>query len=154
MQRLERIAKEHRQFYIGIANFMIAQNGASVESLLLIPSLQKLQNDSLSTAWDSRRRCQHYPFFDAAAINPLVDTLCAAILSVLESDVGQSVTNELLASAEQAMGPHRQAKRERSRKAARRDVVRTAVCIALLDATDAALNAIFADRISERARPR
>ena len=152
MQRLERIAEEHRQFYIGIANFMVAQNGASVESLLLIPSLQKLQNDSLSTAFDSRRGCQHHPFFDAAAIAPLADALCAANLSILQDDVGRSVATELLASAEHAMGPHRQAKRERSRKSARRDVVRTAICMALLDATDATLNAIFADRISERAR--
>ncbi len=152
--RLERLANKHRSLHAGAAAFIASNNYQPLDAISLIPTIKELHGESLSADYDIRYKCQHRPFFTARMIRELVDLLVKAHLDVLQSEVGLRTISTLMNSAEKAMGRHPRENKERSRSAARRDVVRTAVCSAVIEAADATLNALLADRISVRRRGR
>lgn len=150
--RLVRLAYEHRAFHATAASFIRANNHQPLDAIGLIDAIRSLNRESLSAGYDVRYQCQHQPFFSSAQARDLVDALIQAQLTVLQSESGLQTITALMASAEKAMGRHPRANKERERSAARRDVVRTAVCHAVVEAADAVLNALLAGRISVRSR--
>jgi hypothetical protein len=152
VSRLVRVAFEHRSFHSNAARFISSHNYQPLDGISLIDSIRSLHRESLSAGYDERYKCQHRPFFTPTQTRDLIDELIQAQLLVFQSERGRESIEALMASAEKAMGRHFKPSKERERSAARRDVVRTAVCHAVVEAADAVLNAVFADRISVRAR--
>lgn len=150
--RLVRLAYRHRSFHASASSFIQSNNQQPLDAIGLIETIRSLHSESLSSGYDLRYRCQHQPFFTPTQTRDLVDALIQAQLTVLQSESGLKTITALMASAEKAMGHHSKPNKERERSAARRDVVRTAVCHAAVEAADAVLNALFANRISVRAR--
>jgi hypothetical protein len=153
VSRLDNLANRHRRFHQQ-ASGVIAADGVALDIVPVLPALLELHRQSLSSIHDPRYNCQHRPVIDGQAMRELVDALLAAQLGVIEGEVGRRISAHLVAFATEVMGVHPKPQKERSRRSARRDVVRTAVCAAIVEAMDATLNAVIADRLSKAAKAR
>ncbi|WP_324131958.1 hypothetical protein [Bosea sp. (in: a-proteobacteria)] len=153
VSHLDNLVNRHRRFHQQ-ASGMIAANGVALDIVPVLPTLLELHRQSLSSIHDPRYNCQHRPVIDEHAMRELVDSLLAAQLGVIEGEVGRRISTHLLDFATEVMGLHHKPQKERSRQSARRDVVRTAVCAAIVDAMDATLNAVIAGRLSKAAKAR
>lgn len=144
MHRLERLLKENTFYHRGLAKAQMSSG--SVDMLAAYPSMVVLFNDATSTAYDARYRCQHEPLFDDAALDRLIGALIDAQRSVLFSTLGLETMNALLGEIRRVVPTYGTASRERMVAAAGRDVVRTALCVALMSAVNVSMNSVVSTR--------
>lgn len=144
MHRPERLLKENGACHRGLAKSQ-ASSG-SVDMLAAYPALASLFNDATSTAYDPRYRCQHEPLFDDKALDRLIGALIDAQRNVLFSSLGLETMNALLRDIGSVVPTYGVPSRERMVAAAGRDVVRTALCVALMSAVNVTMNSVVATR--------
>lgn len=149
VSRSENLANRNRKFHQEACAVMTVSQGAAIDTLPILQDIEALYLDCISTRYDAHYDCHHQPLFRDDVIRELIDALISAQVDVVLGPVGSRTASAIIAAAEGILKKHPKPQRERSRKSARRDIARTALCHAVITAMDATLNAVIATRLSK-----
>ncbi len=144
MRRVDRLLLANTKFLQGVA--LVQATAGFVDMVAAYPALEKLFGDSTSAAFDPRYQCQHEPLFSDRALDRLINALTAAQLDVLAGPVGVDTMNSLTDDIRYVVPRRSTPSRERMTVASTRDVVRAALCVALMMAVNAAMNSVVRTR--------
>lgn len=147
--RIDRILKDSRKFFRSAGEVIVASG--SVDMIAALQLMKAMYQDALSSAYDEQHDCLHSPLFNPDLVQRLADRFAGALLTELDSAGVHQTCEDLLSQLRVSIPQHHRAEKERKRAPGRKDVVRLALCIAALSATDTVLNTIVARRISRRA---